>query len=93
MNLKKIIKTSLNETVLGSDRIPQKNLFSHLLIANKIVDIWKSFWKTRAWVPRHYSNKEKAENTIHKFPESVIFLINGIPQRQIIHPNILLEKV
>ena len=49
-------------------------LFSaHLLIAHKIVHIWKIFWKARTWVTRHYSNKEKAENSIYKFPERELF--------------------
>ena len=58
-------------------------LYGHLLIANKIVDIWKSFWKARTWVTRHYSNKKKAVNTIHIFPEKEIFSIKGINKHKI----------
>ena len=42
---------------------------AHLVIANKVVNIWKIFVKARTWVTRHYSNKKKAENSIYKFPE------------------------
>ena len=46
---------------------------AHLLTSNKVVNIWKSFWKARTWVTRHYSNKKKAENSIYKFPEKETF--------------------
>ena len=51
-------------------------IFTHLLIAYKVVNIWKSFWKGTG-VTSPYSNKKKAEDPIHKFPRRKKYFIPG----------------
>ena len=41
---------------------------AHLLIANKVVNIWECFETTTTGVTRNHTNEKEPPSTIHKLP-------------------------